>query len=468
MREERVNKFPEAFLERMKSELGEVFSDFETSLSGESPVSVRVNPQKWRAGLPADQVPWCSTGFYLPERPLFTADPWLHGGAYYVQEPSSMFIGELCKAVWPATPALVLDLCGAPGGKATHLMSLLRHGDLLVTNEVIRSRARILQENVSKWGSPGVVVANGDPSLFSRLGEIFDLIVVDAPCSGEGLFRKDNRSAAEWSPANVRLCAARQRRILAEAWKCLKPGGAVVYSTCTFNQDENEENMEWLAEEAGALFLDVNPDPSWPIVTSRRGKITGYRFYPHLVRGEGFFAAVARKEGIPTSSLPSRNSLKKWTPSDKSVARLLENWVKPGTSGIFLSNGEFHSFFPGEGVPLLSLLEREIPLLQVGIPVALPAGSNMIPHPFSAFSRIFRDDAFPVANLSLEEALRFLKRENLALPGREKGWILTAFRDLPLGWVKNLGNRTNNYFPQEFRIRMTFDSIPAPWHRELW
>lgn len=459
--------FPEAFAERMKMLLGEAFSAFTSSYSEDSPVSVRLHPLKWKGGLPGDRVPWCSQGYYLGQRPLFTADPWLHGGAYYVQEPSSMFLEQLCRVVWPEKPALVLDLCGAPGGKTTHLMSLLQPGDLLVANEVIRSRARILQENVTKWGIPGVVVTSGDPAAFASLGEIFDLIVVDAPCSGEGLFRKEPRAAEEWSPDHTRLCASRQKRILSEAWKCLRPGGAMVYSTCTFNPDENEENLEWLAQTAGASFLEVVPDPDWGIETSVHGKVTGYRFYPHRLRGEGFFAAVVRKEGYGTAPLTSKGSPRNWSPATRREITTLEPWILPGLAGEFLSDGEITTLFPGEGRPLLALLEKRMPLLQVGIPMASATGAHFIPHPALALSTALHMERFPVAPLSPEEAIRFLRKDPLLLPGREKGWILATFRNLPLGWLKNLGNRTNNYFPQEYRIRMTIPHPPPIWHDPL-
>lgn len=250
-----------------------------------------------------------------------------------------MFLEQLCRVVWPEKPALVLDLCGAPGGKTTHLMSLLQPGDLLVANEVIRSRARILQENVTKWGIPGVVVTSGDPAAFASLGEIFDLIVVDAPCSGEGLFRKEPRAAEEWSPDHTRLCASRQKRILSEAWKCLRPGGAMVYSTCTFNPDENEENLEWLAQTAGASFLEVVPDPDWGIETSVHGKVTGYRFYPHRLRGEGFFAAVVRKEGHGTAPSLQREAPGTGAPQPAGKSPPLN----PGSFPVWRGN-----FFPTE------------------------------------------------------------------------------------------------------------------------
>lgn len=459
--------FPELFAERMKELLGEEYEVFEASYSEGSQVSLRIHPEKWSGGLSAVGVPWCSTGYYLPGRPLFTADPWLHGGAYYVQEASSMFLEQLCRAVWPDSPALVLDLCAAPGGKTTHLMSMLRGGDLLVSNEVIRSRAHILRENVTKWGSPGVVVTQGDPAAMAKVGEIFDLIVVDAPCSGEGLFRKDPRAMEEWSLNNTRVCASRQKRILAEAWKCLKPGGALIYSTCTFNQEEDEENVAWLLAETSALPVEVNPDPAWKIEVSHHGKMTGYRFYPHRLRGEGFFCAVVRKDGHETPSHPLRGLPQAGTPASKKQIALLENWLSPGNGDHLLTSGESLFHFPRAGWPLLALLEKSVPLLQAGIPVATSAGDTLIPHPALAFSSILNREAFPEAPLSLSDAIRFLRKDPLPLPGREKGWILASYRDLPLGWLKNLGNRTNNYYPQEYRIRMTPDDQIKPWHETL-
>ncbi len=456
-------QLPQLFTMRMKSLLKSKFEEFEASLLEESPVAVRINPAKWIGTLSSEKVPWCSTGFYVGQRPLFTADPWFHGGTYYVQEPSSMFLEQIFRAVQLPDQAVVLDLCAAPGGKTTHLLSLLKPDDLLVTNEVIRDRAAILRENVRKWGAPNVIITQNDPQDFGRLANVFDLIVVDAPCSGEGLFRKDPSAIAGWSPGNIILCAARQKRILAEAWKCLKPGGFLVYSTCTYNEAENEDNIIWLTEQAGAIPVEINTKPEWNIRTVFKGNATGYRFFPHLTRGEGFFLGVVRKQGNSNDATPAgKYSLKKWLPAPKQISDMLRNWIMPGFSGNFLMKEDEYYIFPPDRH--LALFEKYLNILQLGTPVATGKNAQLNPHPALALSLIYHRSAFPEISLSLADAIRYLRKENLSIKGEVKGWVLVSFRNIPLGWLKNLGNRTNNYFPKDQRIRMEISEVPRLWH----
>ena len=283
--------FPAEFINDLRDSLGVERADrLLAALSAEPEVSVRVNPFKLSlnalrehfGALAGDPVLWAADeAFYLTERPSFTLDPLFHAGAYYVQEASSMYVGKLferAKAILGKEAMRVLDLCAAPGGKTTQLLSHLDDSSLLVANEVVPSRATILAENVARWGRSNVAVTQSDPAAFGALRGFFDIAVVDAPCSGEGMFRKDERAVAEWSPANVGLCAARQRRILADFWPSLRPGGFLIYSTCTFNRQEDEDNVDWICRELGAERLDMR------------------HFYPGEDRGEGFFAALLRKE----------------------------------------------------------------------------------------------------------------------------------------------------------------------------
>ncbi|HEX8060200.1 MAG TPA: RsmB/NOP family class I SAM-dependent RNA methyltransferase, partial [Cyclobacteriaceae bacterium] len=282
-----TSKIPEAFERRMT--LRGDFIEFKKALSEEPVSSIRINRLK-KPNLAGEHVSWCSTGIYLPERPVFTLDPNFHAGAYYVQEASSMFLEQAVKSsVDLSKPLRVLDLCAAPGGKSTHLLQLISNESLLVSNEVIRSRAMILSENIQKWGKSNVIVTNNDPKDFTELNGYFDLIVVDAPCSGEGLFRKDEDAMQEWSDENVNLCSLRQRRILADVWPALKENGVLIYCTCTYNEAENENNLKWLSEQKDIELIDL---PHFPGVE----KTTGYRFMPHKVKGEGFFIAAVRKK----------------------------------------------------------------------------------------------------------------------------------------------------------------------------
>jgi 16S rRNA C967 or C1407 C5-methylase (RsmB/RsmF family) len=470
MSDSRMVRLPDAFLKRMQSLLVDRFANFEHSFREEVPVAVRINPHKWMKTLPDDKVPWCTNGCYLKKRPLFTADPWLHGGAYYVQEPHSMFLEQAFISAELPEKALILDLCAAPGGKTTHLLSLLRPGDLLVSNEVIRSRSYILLENVTKWGSPDVVVTRNDPQDFGALAEIFDLVVTDVPCSGEGLFRKDPGSVAEWSPENTGHCALRQQRILSEAWKCLKPGGYLIYSTCTYNPAENEENLKWLSEQEEAEPVKIAVPEDWNISHINHGNICGYQFYPHMSRGEGFFLGMVRK-----GRLKETNSGRKlgggkdgrWKDGkghNLKVPEIMLQWINPGFEGIwFQKEGIWHSF-PTSWSSYLPFMEKHLTVLQAGTPVATQLEKQFIPHPALALSRTVKREVFPEYTCSHQEAIAFLRKENLPARSQEKGWMLVTFMDLPLGWLKNLGNRTNNYYPGEWRIRMDIHGIPQLWH----
>ena len=294
---------PEAFVRTLPEEIGpERAKTVLSALSAEPSVSVRLNPAKL-ADCPfpdAERVPWSPYGYLLKERPVFTLDPLFHAGCYYVQDSSAMFVGELFRRVLDRFgPGLnVLDLCAAPGGKTTDLAASLRErfGDRfsLLANEVMHNRFGILRSNVRTWGDPRVGVVSRDPSAFSGK-EVFDIIVADVPCSGEGMFRKDDKAVEDWSPEAVDFCAARQRRILSDVWSSLKPGGVLLYSTCTFNRKENDGNVAWIASELGADIADPGDFP--PVIRTEHG----YALLPGLVPGEGQYAAVLVKIGTSGS-----------------------------------------------------------------------------------------------------------------------------------------------------------------------
>ena len=298
---------PEEFKNYAKESLGEKNSSILLNEieQGADITSIRINPFK-RGFSPEglEGIAWSSLGHYLPERPVFTLDPVFHAGGYYVQEASSMYMELVRDAIeadfggsFFSSNINALDLCAAPGGKSTHLVSLLGDDSILVSNEVIKSRATILADNIAKWGTDNVIVTNNDPSDFSAFEEFFHLIIVDAPCSGEGLFRKDPQAVEEWSPANVNLCAQRQQRILADIWAALKPGGYLVYSTCTYNKYENDGNLKFLQENFNASILTLssctNASKSGIMLTP----MGGLQFIPGKVKGEGQFMAIVRKEG---------------------------------------------------------------------------------------------------------------------------------------------------------------------------
>lgn len=295
---------PNDFEARMREQIGAEYDSFVTALESPIPTSVRLNPHK-NSTLSdlSDVVSWEPQGRYLAERPIFTLDPMLHAGAYYVQEASSMFVGHaLRQIIGDETNVRILDLCAAPGGKSTHYASIIGNNGLLVCNEVIASRVPILNENLTKWGCPNAIVTSNDPSDFGRLTGYFDVVAVDAPCSGEGMFRRDPVAISEWSVANTRTCAQRQQRIVADIWSAIKPGGHLIYSTCTFCPDEDENMMSWISDEFGAENISVNMQSEWGITSIEKNGCVGYRFIQHRTRGEGFFCCIFRKPDGQTFS----------------------------------------------------------------------------------------------------------------------------------------------------------------------
>ena len=389
---------------------------FVQSFLQETPVSVRINP--WKAAenpFPnADPVPWCRQGFWLKERLRFTVDPLFHAGVYYVQEAASLFLDYVLRQLVTA-PVSALDLCAAPGGKSTLMRAALPEGSMLVSNEIDRRRANILLENILKQGHPDVLVTHNAPKDFAKTNLLFDVILTDAPCSGEGLFRREPDAVNEWSPQNVHFCAQRQRQILRDIWPCLKDGGLLIYSTCTFNTHENEETVRWIAEELGADILSVPVFPDWQITGSllAHWQQPVYRFIPGTTRSEGLFMAILRKQGgkntFPTLPSSLRAQVKKY--------------------------------------PLLHVLSD-------GIPQPEAKGREQIPSAAQALSLSIQQADFPRAELCLEDALRYLHRETLHLPGNTPhGFVLVTYQGHPLGFVKNLGNRANNLYPKPWAIR---------------
>ena len=284
-----VKGLPSDFSSRMQTVLGHSYQAFESALTETAPVSIRKNPMK-KSDLFEDstQIPWEPRGYYLNERPSFTLDPAFHAGAYYVQEASSMLIGYALRQVIDFSENLkILDLCAAPGGKSTLLLSHMNQNSVLLSNEVIRTRVNILKENLHKWGNPNVLVSNHEAEDFKPLNGFFDLVLIDAPCSGEGLFRKDENARREWSVDNVKLCAARQRKIVANAVDLLREGGILLYSTCTYNAQENMGNVQWVAEQFDCESLSINLPPNWGVVELNENNRYGYQCYPHLLKGEG-------------------------------------------------------------------------------------------------------------------------------------------------------------------------------------
>ncbi len=449
---------PLPFVEHTKSLLGNQWDAFRQALCEQpSPVSVRLNPIKAKAKNLADAlrpVPWSNLGYYLPQRPSFTFDPLFHAGIYYVQEASSMFIEQ---AFWQhiSGEVQVLDLCAAPGGKSTHVASLVDAQSVVVCNEVISSRANILLENVLKSGFENTIVTNSDPAVFGRLGGIFDVILVDAPCSGEGMFRKDPNAIGEWSENNVQLCSERQRRILRDVWGALKQDGWLIYSTCTYNRCENEDNVQWIATELGAEVVPVQTHPDWGIITLS-DELPCYRFMPHSTQGEGFFMALLRKTADATSPSVKRKSKTKPQIAPSGVRDYLSDYELLKFEEV---GGKWRAY-PPSVQQILEHLEG-VKILNAGIPLGEQKGKDFVPEHALALSNRLNIEAFTTVSLTREQAISYLRKENFTLPDAPKGYVLLIYQETPIGIVKNLGNRVNSLLPNEWRIRNLSSDVGA-------
>ena len=453
---------PQSFVERTRQLLGdEQYPLFEQALGTEVPVSIRPNRMKCNLPVAGEPVPWAPSGIYLEKRPTFTFDPLFHAGCYYVQEASSMFVERVLRE-YVQEPVVMLDLCAAPGGKSTLCRSVLPEGSLLVANEVMRNRSQILAENLMKWGHPEVVVTNNDPADFTDLTHLFDVILTDVPCSGEGMFRKDQVAVDEWSLENVDICWQRQRRILSDIWPALKPGGLLIYSTCTFNREEDEDNVAWIARELGADVLEVPVEEAWGITGNLIGdSFPVYRFLPHKVKGEGFFLAVLRKHAGEVETVEPRAEKKKKASKDVkgkapqlSVPKEAKDWLQiPGDYQLTI-NGTNVQAFPKSHETVYTLLQQYVKVIHAGITLGEMKGKDLIPHHSLAMSTALADGAFPKAEVTYEQAIAYLRKESLVLDaGIPRGYVLLTYQNIPLGFMKNIGNRANNLYPQEWRIR---------------
>ncbi|MBX2915986.1 MAG: rRNA methyltransferase [Cyclobacteriaceae bacterium] len=451
--------FPHAFETRMKNSLGIHWDMFAHAHLQTTPVSIRINPAKHKVYLPP--VPWSNYGYYLNERPVFTLDPLFHAGAYYVQEASSLFLEQVVRQAADLTkPLRVLDLCAAPGGKSTHLLSLLSPDSLLISNEVIRSRAQVLWENIQKWGHANVIVTNSDPSAFQQLNGYFDIILVDAPCSGEGLFRKDPAACSEWSEDNVTLCSQRQRRILNDVWPALKQNGLLIYSTCTYNKHENEENLDAWAGAHDIDFFSVQLQPEWNVETISFRQSLGYRFYPHRVQGEGFFiSAMIKRETTESTRIKTGGKLN--APSAKIIDRI-KPWVDDPNLFQWGQHDDLIIQIPVSVAGEVEWISKLFYPLGKGTAVAELKHDKLIPEHAFALSNAINGNAFQTTDLNEADAIAYLRKDALTISEGLKGFGLVRFKNQNLGWVNHLGNRTNNLYPSNWRIRMAAGTNPLP------
>ncbi len=512
-RQRQPSELPEDFIRRIREQFPDSHTDFIAALDRPPRTSIRLNPHKWeriqpKRDLPDDPVPWSVNGRFLKERPSFTLDPLFHAGGYYVQEASSMFLEHVLSRLFlhseidnntgfETAPGVILDACAAPGGKSTLLASLFPEA-LIIANEVIRSRVPPLMENSIKWGTGNIAVTQNDASHFSSLPGFFDLILADAPCSGEGLFRKHPAARLEWTAENANHCSLRQRSILTDLWPALTPGGYMVYTTCTFNPEENERNVAWLLGETGGecVRIDLADDEThqgWGIHEISGDTVTGYGFYPHLTPGEGFFLSVIRKsrraqardhtqaqdrhqssnhgdakrqrhskpgKGHKGANIGFRPRTGGSRPSPVQQA---ESFAVQKTEGWFTGNifawyqiRERLFRIRASHQDTLMHLSGELTVRYAGTEAGRVVRNDVLPAPAAALDIHLKPESFPQIDFTLEEAIRFLRREKLPVPpDANPGWHLAVYDGLPLGWAKNIGSRMNNYYPSEWRIRKT-------------
>lgn len=389
-----MTQLPIDFTDMARRTMGEErFDCYLKAFETDAPVSIRLNPEKAKE-LTADgeRVPWCRNAYYLPQRPNFTYDPLLHAGCYYVQEAGSMFLDTVMQQWVPDAPVVMIDFCAAPGGKSLLARTALTAGSVMFSNEPMRNRANILAENVEKWGYADHFVTNNFPRDYRRAKMIADVVLCDVPCSGEGMFRKDEATIREWSMQNVEKCARLQREIVADAWSCLADGGLFIYSTCTFNTHEDEENIQWMMGELGAEVLPVKVDAAWNITGSLLDGFSQpvYRFIPGISKGEGLFLCVLRKGGA---------------------------WQ--------------------QGHSLKSLRKSQQNLNIIYCPKAQP---DMVK-----------------VEVNYQQAMAYLRHEAITLGADvPRGMVGICFEGHLLGLAKNIGNRANNLYPKEWKIRTTY------------
>jgi NOL1/NOP2/fmu family ribosome biogenesis protein len=370
-----------------------------------------------------------------------------------------MFIHEVLRQL-VTKPCLMLDLCAAPGGKSTAARTILPRGSALICNEPVRQRAQVLTENIQKFGHRDVIVTNNYPKDFRQVNLQFDVILADVPCSGEGMFRRDEGAIREWSPQNVEKCWRLQRSIVEDIWPQLKPGGLLIYSTCTFNTHENEENVQWICRELGAEIVPLKTRLDWNLTRSLLDgfQLPVYRFIPGISRGEGLFVAVLRKKSTQASTPhPSPQLTSTSTSTSTSRHSPYASWLD-GNFDILLRPGDRLIALPQ--TPLMGrayqAVSKHLKVLHAGITMGTLRGKDFIPHESLALAAAFNKQLFPRAELSYADAISYLRGESLTLPPHQpRGFVVVTFHDIPLGFVKNIGTRANNLYPQEWRIKST-------------
>ena len=442
---------PVDFIESMHQQMGNEAELLIRALETEPITSIRLNSKLdvLTFDCDTDEVPWHVDGYYLSERPQFTLDPLFHAGCYYVQEASSMFLQQVLEQ-YVNTSSIVLDLCAAPGGKSTLISEYLGRDGLLLSNEVVRQRVFILSENIQKWGNGNTIVTHNTAEEYGeRCKHLFDCILVDAPCSGEGMFRKDEQARSEWSLKAVKMCAERQRSILMDVWDALKPGGILIYSTCTFNEEENEKNVEWLAETLGADVLPIDYDPSWGITEGNMG----YHFYPHKTKGEGLYICALRKHAGAVEPIKVKSPKKEPNMSHPEYLPVMRSWLQHPDDWAIRYSDRFATAYPYKYKEIIDWLSTQLTCISTGFGLGEERGKGIAPQHSLSMLKDLRKEAFPLVSLTREQALSYLRTEALVLSDVPLGLVLLTYEGVPLCFAKNVGNRMNNLYPNEWRIR---------------
>lgn len=457
---------PQQFVHNMRQLLGndEAQRLINAINQDEIPVSIRLNKRKGQALsqiLANEKIPHCPQGFYLPHRPSFTADPLFHAGVYYVQEASSMVLA-LIEDLLPQRPLTVLDLCASPGGKSTLLTDILPQDSVLISNEVIPNRANILKENIQKWGYPHSIVTNSYPDKWHKIGAVFDVILIDAPCSGEGMFRKDQNARTEWNPSSPTECSKRQKNILDKIFHTLKNDGLIIYSTCTYNKQENEDIAHYISNNLGAVSIPLTKTPQNTIY-NRFSQLHTYRFMPHVNKGEGLFFCVMRKSIQDNNITPPKKQNFKITTPTKEHLRICQQLLPSAELFHQDENNTLWGMSKNTAQIFSLLIKNGIKVLSKGIELATIKGKSLSPSTALALSTSYESTSSPYHCVEVDKvtALQYLQGQSITLCDAPKQILTITYKNYPLGFVKNLGNRANNLYPSYWRIQKTLSQLTS-------
>lgn len=436
-------KIPQAIIDSIKNIRG---FDLETFIQaheqGNLPISIRLNPfkliEKWN--VETSDTSFSEYGKYVNNLPNFNIDPLFHAGTYTVQEANSMSLEYVLRNTVDLSKDLrILDLCASPSGKNTHIASLITPESIFVSNEVISTRSDILADNMTKLGTMNTIVTSNDPKDFGKLTGFFDVVLIDPPNSSSGLFRKNPDAVKDWSLENVALFAQKQKQIIADAWACLKDSGILIYTTSSYSFTENEEVMDWVCEKYGAtnaLATKILDEES-------------LRFYPSE-KGEGFFISALKKnnpekETYVRTGRPIKNN------SRRTQREVFRPWIKDIDNYNWYDVKDEFFLINSEHEYLVNVLQSYLHIRKAGVKMGKIAGKDLIPDHQLALS-LYLSENINRVELTEEEAMKYLRREDFTLDQAQKGWSLMTFKNFGLGWAKILPNRINNYYPKEFRV----------------